>query len=485
MTRQTLLRYVFTGMKCLKIPKSSCGKRLQGAVDARRRACRRTLPYFKYPATPQMRCPVNAYILLILLTGLAWMVATTSPCAEDEYGFDMTEFASKPFEWGGHADVKWEHMDTNTRGALYRLKHHDDHRSTLDRLTSGLQLDGLYKKGTMSFKGVVNVEGVRDETGGSDSVEVYEANLNVKHNRHLSLDMGKKAHRWGNGYAWNPSGFMNRPKDPNNPEEILEGYTGAGMDWVKSFNGPLQSLALNLVALPVSGDINNDFGTPHHVNIAAKLYLLYRDTDIDVMVFSGNSRSTRYGFDFSRNLAPHFEIHGEFAHITRVDQEPISGQRRSAEKYLAGLRYLTENEITAILEYYHNGAGLSEGDMDRFYALVEAAEIQFTAGANDALYRNARRISRQGYTAAQAGRNYLYLKINQPEPFDLLYLTPSVICIFNLDDKSYSVTPELTYTGLTDWKLRLRFSFLNGAAASEFGEKQNENKLELRAQYYF
>ena len=31
-----------------------------GAVDARRRARRRTLPYFKCPVTPQMRCPVNA-----------------------------------------------------------------------------------------------------------------------------------------------------------------------------------------------------------------------------------------------------------------------------------------------------------------------------------------------------------------------------------------------------------------------------------------
>jgi hypothetical protein len=37
------------------------GMRLQGAADARRRACRRTILYFNCPGTKQMRCPVNAY----------------------------------------------------------------------------------------------------------------------------------------------------------------------------------------------------------------------------------------------------------------------------------------------------------------------------------------------------------------------------------------------------------------------------------------
>ena len=53
-------QYLFTGWT-FETPKTSCGKRLQGAMDARRRACRRTFPCFKCPETQQMRGPVNAY----------------------------------------------------------------------------------------------------------------------------------------------------------------------------------------------------------------------------------------------------------------------------------------------------------------------------------------------------------------------------------------------------------------------------------------
>ena len=55
----------------------------------------------------------------------------------------------------------------------------------------------------------------------------------------------------------------------------------------------------------------------------------------------------------------------------------------------------------------------------------------------------------------------------------------------NVDDRSYSVTPEILYTGFTNWEIRMRFTYLNGDRFTEFGEKQNENKLELRVRYHF
>ena len=90
-----------------------------------------------------------------------------------------------------------------------------------------------------------------------------------------------------------------------------------------------------------------------------------------------------------------------------------------------------------------------------------------------------------GYANPQAGLNYLYFKINQKDPFDILYFTPGLIAILNLDDQSYSISPEMLYTGFTNWELRIRFTFLNGGNFTEFEEKQNENKLELRVRYHF
>jgi len=64
-------------------------------------------------------------------------------------------------------------------------------------------------------------------------------------------------------------------------------------------------------------------------------------------------------------------------------------------------------------------------------------------------------------------------------------LTPSATVIANLDDGSYSFTPELLYTGVTNLDLRLRATWLHGKSNSEFGEKQNARKLELMARFYF
>jgi hypothetical protein len=90
-----------------------------------------------------------------------------------------------------------------------------------------------------------------------------------------------------------------------------------------------------------------------------------------------------------------------------------------------------------------------------------------------------------GYGRFTPGTNYLYLRVSQPEPFDILYFTPSLTWIYNLSDKSFSITPELLYTPITNLELRLRTGFLVGSSDSEFGEKQNDYRIELRARYYF
>jgi hypothetical protein len=57
--------------------------------------------------------------------------------------------------------------------------------------------------------------------------------------------------------------------------------------------------------------------------------------------------------------------------------------------------------------------------------------------------------------------------------------------MMNLEDRSYSLTPELLYTGITNLELRFRTTFIIGARNTEFGEKQNDYRIEFRAGYYF
>ena len=50
---------------------------------------------------------------------------------------------------------------------------------------------------------------------------------------------------------------------------------------------------------------------------------------------------------------------------------------------------------------------------------------------------------------------------------------------------SFLITPELLYTGITNLELRLRFGWIRGGRQTEFEEKHNDYRLELRAGYYF
>ena len=432
---------------------------------------------------------IFASVCLCIILGAGLSVPSVS-LAED-YSFDLDEFEKKSFEWGGYAELKWDHSWINKGGAFGLLGFYDNPRSDLDRATATLQLDGNYNKDILDFNWLLQTSARKDQVDSEENLDIFSGYARIKLSPSVTFELGKKTFKWGKGYAWNPVGFIDRPKDPNNPEDTLEGYIGADIDLIKSFSGTLQTLALTGVVLPVWENINDDFGEQDHINLAAKLYLLYRDTDIDFILFSGNSRSTRYGFDFSKNLAGNFEIHGELAHISRQrvmtlnSSGILTSHKRSITSYLLGLRYLSKTDITTILEFYHNDAGYSEIEMDRFYQLVSDANAQYVSTGADSLFRQASTISKNGYAKPQAGQNYLYVRMIQKEPYELLYYTPGITAIFNLDDQSYSLNPEMIYTGFTNWNLRLRYSRIEGGRFTEYGGKSNASKLELRVRYYF
>jgi hypothetical protein len=307
----------------------------------------------------------------------------------------------------------------------------------------------------------------------------------------LTLEAEKKTLKWGKGYAWNPVSFIDRPKDPDEPDLALEGFWLLSADFIRSFSGPLKTLSFTPVFLPVLEKINDQFGTKEKANLAAKLYLLLYDTDIDFIVFTGGSRTTRYGADFSRNVTANFEVHGEFAYVEDFQKRHLDaggnilGSTYDAASYLLGIRYLSERETTYILEYYRDGTGFTKGEFRDFYRFVDRAYDQFLATGNDALLGRAANLGQGNYGRPSPMKSYLYLRISQKEPCDILYFTPAVTTILNLKDQSFSLAPEIAYTGLTNLELRLKTTFLVGGRETEFGEKPFDYRLEFRARYYF
>ena len=411
--------------------------------------------------------------------------------ADDDFSLDMEELEKKDYEFGGFAELDWEHFTIRDDGAFTFLNLGDSPDSSLDRLSATLQLEGSYTKGITRLNLLAQAAALTDELDSSESIELFEAYAAFAPASWLAASVGKKSYKWGKGYAWNPVGFLNRMKDPNNPDDALEGFVTAETEFIKSFSGDLRNMALTAAVLPVAEDLNDDFGAEGNVNIAAKLYLLYLDTDFDFIAYTGNSLTSRYGFDFSRNITTNFEIHGEFAYFTDLERTVILADGRKAREtadatsFLAGIRHLTSWDLTSIVEYYYNGGGYTVEEMDLFYQKVGAAtEAQRVSGLEAGL-TEAEQLAKQGYGRPYAGKDYLYIRLSQKEPFDILYFTTALTTIVNLDDQSFSTTPELLYTGFTNWELLMRFAFLTGDQQSEYGEKQNSNKVELRVRYFF
>ena len=407
----------------------------------------------------------------------------------DEYSFDVSQFEKKPFELNGYAELKGEDFALNPDAALYKLNYYGQpQRESLTRATETLELAGKLRHDIATFDFRTHSDFEQDQLANDRNNKFYEAALSLRPRSDLTVEAGKRALSWGKGYAFNPIGFVQRPKDPNDPQLAREGYVMADGDFIWNPGGALQTVALTPVLLPVTSDVNSDFGASGHPNPALKLYALYRDTDLDFAWQGKGSRPARFGFDFARNLKTNFEIHGEWARILQF-AKPVTDARGNvttevsdATSYLLGLRYLTEGNTTYIAELYHNGTGYTEAEADQFYELVDSA---FAQPQPNPLLAKALALGQGSYGRPFAGENYLYFRAQQQDALGIVYFQPSLFAMLNLNDHSFQVTPELLYTGIKNLDLRLRLYLLQGETSTDFGEKPNSRKLEFYARYYF
>jgi hypothetical protein len=435
---------------------------------------------------------IGPMVLVFLFSLLSTIFGVLSLAAAEEYTFDESEIEKKPYHIGGYAELRPTLFGLDRDASPYKLRFFNrDEGTTLEEYNAAFQLEGSLEKGIARLFVRTNSDYRNSYLGSHFKTTVYEGFLSIKPSSSLTIDIGKKTLKWGKGYAWNPAAFVDRPKDPEDPEQNLEGFIVASADYIKSFQGALKTVSFTPVLVPAYGDVNDDFGKTGHMNFAAKLYLLLYDTDIDFMVLGGGSRPKRYGADFSRNIRTNLEIHGEFAFIKDFEKRYLSEsgelvqKKEDAASYLAGARYLTETETTYILEYYRNGTGFTENEMTDYFTFIDNAYNAFVSTGSDALLRKALNVTSGNYGRPNPMRDYIYLRASRKEPFDILYFTPSITWILNLNDGSYTLSPELLYTGIGNLDLRLRASVLRGERFSEYGEKQNDWRVEFRARYYF
>jgi hypothetical protein len=417
---------------------------------------------------------------------LAGLVAVCGARADES--FDPSAYDKKAFEWTGFIEARPERQWLRQDSAGFVLQYPGEARHTASRLGGAAEVSAVLRHQSLSFNFTGHASWIDEPRGSDDDGRMYEAYGAWQIDERSNVELGKRALRWGKGYAWSPVAFLERAKDPTDPELAREGFVMATATWVRSFDAPVKTLSLMAAVVPTSSSVNADFGggstAAEHTNPALKLYGLVYDTDIDLIWAARGSRGPRAGLDFSRNVGSQLEVHGEWARISDAPRAVLSGstlqtQTRSSSSALVGLRYLTERDTTFIFELYRNGGGYATDELGAFYDLVRASP------GVPSLTQLAARAAAQGYNRPNAAQRYAYLRVSQKEPFDILDFTPSASLIANTRDDSWSLITELLYTGIKNVELRARMALNRGDVGSEYGERTARSRLELRARMFF
>lgn len=231
-------------------------------------------------------------IARITVAVAAFLAGAPAGNAED-FKFDPSEYEKPAFQIGGYIEGKAEYFRYDTDSAFYRLNATEQPLGNdNDRETGTAQVRASYEKGpvTASFTLSGNIQRDADQ-GNTDDLKLLEGGAALRPATGLSIAAGKRVLKWGKGYGWNPVGFVERPKDPTDPDLSREGFWMVTTDFVRTFDGPLRTIGATLVMLPVASDLNEDFGKEARMNVGGKLYALYADTDIDLTFLADGMRN--------------------------------------------------------------------------------------------------------------------------------------------------------------------------------------------------
>ena len=434
---------------------------------------------------------VILWFMTMLFSHPVFSQSTEEGLTDLNLDFIIEEIEKKPYSVNADIEIKETIRFFDHDALLFKQKYLKKNEDTLWQTDFDLTLEGQYQQDAIKLYGRYNGLFSYNEDEHFESERKFEeAYISYQPSFSWAFDAGKKVHKWGKGYAFSPAAFFSRPKDLEDLDATLEGYYALSADYIKSMEGVIQTFALTPVLMLVNRDLNHEMGPRDELIFGGKFYFFAHDTDMDFMFLISDNIEDRVGVDFSKNLTPSFEVHGDAALVKDYKKYIIdeygntSEQEDTAFNLLLGLRYLSSLDTTYIFEYYRNGQGYSAGEYENYLSFIENGYDHYLETSSTAAISKSRTYS-ASYNQQAAMRDYLYLKISQKDLFDILYFVPAITFIYNMDDQSASITPQITYSPLTNFTIDLKTGFLLGENKTEYGEKMNKAKLVLSFRYYF
>ncbi|MCD4813924.1 hypothetical protein K8S19_09570 [bacterium] len=403
----------------------------------------------------------------------------------DDYAFEIPvadEMKVNEIQLSGNLEAKWALVSIRQESPFYWL-YMADAVADVNEL-SQYQLD-FYFNGDYQHKNIglhVKMLGSyinEDQATGT----LLEAFNHIGFFSGVAIELGKRRYNWGKGYAFNPGGYINSIKDPEDPQRIQEGLLSFNLEYVKCFDSDLlPTLAFNFVALPPEAEMLDKYGDWKKTRLAGKLYLLVLNTDLDFMALYDTEDSHQIGMDFSRSIANSWEVHGEVSCFNSkekkvVEHGSIQSQGVNGWNYLAGIQWQPVSTFKFIIEYYHQDTGLTEDEFGAYLHLVQnLVSSGMPAGTGLAL---------NSLASNNLMQDYIYATILHQELLGILYLSHTPIGIINLHDGSFTYIHEIAYSPYTNLTLYLIGTCFSGVESSEYGSKQIMSQFELGTRIYF
>lgn len=375
----------------------------------------------------------------ILFVGEKLLVSTfilSSFVYADDYDFNFDELETiktKSYEYKGYIKGDYKYQSINKSSSSYPSKNKSLQNSYLGEFF--LNYKYFKDKYTFHLDLMSNYENIDHKE--NDKNTINQSFINYKYNNNHQIYLGKKSPKWGKGYYINPVAFIDRKKDPNDPEASREGFIQFNYKYNKVLKNELKNITFDMVYLKTTKDINEELYNDKSNILALKTYMLYKDIDIDIIYLYNDKDANKIGFDFSTNIESNFEIHGEYG---RFDNSYYS--------YLLGLKYLTQNDLTILSEYYYQN-------------MIQAKNSPFW------------------------DNRYFINSFTQKEPFDTLYLNIYYKNILNTSDNSHQNRIGLIYSKIKNLNIDFSISKNKGKNSSEYGNKLVDNSLWLSLKYSF
>ena len=253
--------------------------------------------------------------MTVFFYGVAFSQNTDDLSIDLDLDFKIEEIEKKPYSINADIETKETIKIFNRDGLLFKQKYLNQNNEDMAWQTDlDLTIEGQFQWNIIKLYGRFNgLFYYNDDENWVSERTAEELYISFQTSYSFAVDAGKKVHKWGKGYAFSPAAFFARPKDLDNPDATLEGYYSLSIDFIKSYEGFLQTIAITPVLMPVNYDFNHEIGSEDELIWGGKFYFFTFDTDIDLMFLISENMDNSFGVDFSKNLSTSFEIHGDAA----------------------------------------------------------------------------------------------------------------------------------------------------------------------------